>query len=135
VKVVTSLPRQPARDDELKFPSPFEEDGPTAKQVRGSLPILPSVGLGPNEPKEAQDPAWDPLKSKKDDHGLPDKPLTRRRRLVWPTFALVCGLLLLSAAFFLIDRSDDSNAAAPTPSIDATAGVQFAPPMASPTAD
>jgi hypothetical protein len=103
--------------------------------VRGSLPILPSVGLGPDEPKEAQDPAWDPLKSKKDDQGLPDKPLTWRRRLMWPAIAVVCGLLLLSAAFFMIDRSDDRDASGPTPSIDATTSVQLAPLIASPTAD
>jgi hypothetical protein len=133
--VVTSLPRQPAGDDELKFPNPFEAQEPPAKRVRGSLPILPSVGLGPDEPKEAQDPTWDPLKSKKDDQGLPDKPLTRRRRLVWPAVALVCGLALLAAAFFLIDQSADGDNTGPTPSIDVTAGVQFAPPMASPTTD
>jgi hypothetical protein len=119
----------------LKFPNPFDVETPPAERVRGSLPILPSVGLGPDEPKEAQDPAWDPLKSKRDDQGLPDKPLTRRRRLMWPAIALVCGLLLLSAAFFLIDRSDDSDTLGPTPSIDATTGVQLAPPNASPTTD
>ena len=129
---MTLLPRQPAGDDDLKFPNPFGAQGPPAKRVRGSLPILPSVGLGPDEPKEAQDPAWDPLKSKRDDQCLPDKPFTWHRRLMWPALALVCGLLLLSAAFFLIDRSDDRDAAGPTPSIDVTASVQFAPPMASP---
>jgi len=131
---ITRLPQRSTGDDELKFPNSFQEETPPAERVRGSLPILPSVGLGPDEPKEAQDPAWDPLKSKKDDQGLPDKPLTWRRRLTWPAIALVCGLLLLSAAFFTIDRSDDSDANL-TPSIDATTGVQLAPPMASPTTD
>ena len=98
---MSRLPSQSAGNDELKFPNPFEEQNPPAAHVRGSLPILPSVGLGPDEPKEAKDPAWDPLKSLRDDTGLPDKPITWRGRLMWPTIALVCGLILLATAFFL----------------------------------
>jgi hypothetical protein len=98
--VVSRLPRQSTDDNELKFPSPFADGNPPAERVRGSLPILPSVGLGPDEPKEAKNPAWDPLKSLWDDAGLPDKPITWRR-LMWPTIAIVCGLTLLATAFFL----------------------------------
>jgi hypothetical protein len=100
---VSRQPRRSAGDDELKFPNPFEEEGRTsAERVRGSLPILPSVGLGPEEPEEAQDPAWDPLHSSLDDSDLPEKPLTWRRRLKWPAIAILCGLLFLAIAFTLI---------------------------------
>ncbi|MFL5760028.1 MAG: hypothetical protein ACJ789_09825 [Thermomicrobiales bacterium] len=96
-------PHRPAEDD-LKFPNPFADGGQsTPEQVRGSLPVLPSVGLGPEEPEEARDPAWDPLSSSRDDLDLPDKPLTWQRRFTWPAIAILCGLLLLVIAFTLID--------------------------------
>jgi hypothetical protein len=129
------VPSRPADNDELKFPNQFEEGTHRTERVRGSLPMLPSVGLGPDVPNEAQDPAWDPMKSGKDDTNLPDKPMTWRRRLKWPGLAVVCGLLLLVAAFFMIDQSDDGGAAAPTPNVNATTGVQLAPLTASPTGD
>jgi hypothetical protein len=90
--------RQPRRsgDDELKFPNPFEEE--ETEQVRGSLPLLPSVGLGPSR-FDDEDSTWDIAQ---DDADLPDQPLTWRRRLKWPAVAILCGLLLLAIAFVLI---------------------------------
>jgi hypothetical protein len=90
--------RQPRQsgDDELKFPNPFEEEDRETEQVRGSLPLLPSVGLGP---AGLDDVTWDPAEDEED---LPDQPLTWRRRLKWPAVAILCGLLLLAIAFVLI---------------------------------
>jgi hypothetical protein len=92
--------RQPRRsgDDELKFPNPFEEEAHETEQVRGSLPLLPSVGLGPTGLDE-EDSTW---AIAQDDADLPDQPLTWRRRLKWPAVAILCGLLLLAIAFVLI---------------------------------
>jgi hypothetical protein len=83
-----------------------EPRGQPDNRARGSLPILPSVGLGPDEPEEAQNPNWDPLKSRRDDAGLPDKPITRSRRLLRPGLAILCGLLLIAAAYVLIELDD-----------------------------
>jgi hypothetical protein len=130
---VSRPPRRPS-DDELKFPNPFEEERKAeSERVRGSLPLLPSVGLGPEEPEEAQNPEWDPLKSPSDDPNLPDKPLTWRRRLMWPAIAVLCGLLLVAIAFALIEQSGDGSSEHPTPTVFPTVGAPLAAPLASAT--
>jgi hypothetical protein len=130
---VSRPPRRPS-DDELKFPNPFEEERKAeSRRVRDSLPLLPSVGLGPEEPEEAQNPEWDPLKSPSDDPNLPDKPLTWRRRLMWPAIAVLCGLLLVAVAFALIEQSGDGGSENPRPTAFPTAGAPLAAPFASAT--
>jgi hypothetical protein len=130
---VSRPPRRPS-EDELKFPNPFEEErNAESGRLRGSLPLLPSVGLGPEEPEEAQNPKWDPLMSPSDDPDLPDKPVTWRRRLIWPAIAVLCGLLLVAIAFTLIEQSGDGGSENPTPAVIVTTGAPLAAPLASPT--